>query len=100
MKWEKKIPNKEGIWLRQCAAKGHETQHMVTKFVHEDGTERLIMDWGWAGETDSFDLLNLNAIMKNKIGHFYYYGPIPLPPESNKLSIVIEGSGFNKPPQH
>ena len=94
MEWKKEIPNKEGIWLRQCAAKGHEDKRTVTKFIHKDGTERLIMDWGWVGETESVDLLQLNAIMKNKIEAFYYYGPIPLPPDSNKLLVVVEGSGF------
>ncbi len=93
MKWKKEIPDREGIWIRQCAAKGSEDKRTVTKFIHKDGTERLMMDWGWVGETESFDLLTLTEAMKDKIGSFYWYGPIPLPPESNKLIVVHEGKG-------
>ena len=96
MNWEKKIPDKEGLWLRQCAAKGHEQLKTVTKFIHEDGTEGLIMDWGWVDESRGVDLLTLDKGMTNKIKSFYWYGPIGLPPNSNKLLVVKEYRGHGK----
>jgi len=93
MEWKKEIPNKEGIWLRQCAAKGREDKKIVSKFISEDGTETLLTIWGWIGEQEP---INLNdPKFKDKIEAFYWYGPIPLPPDSNRLLVVVEGSGFN-----
>ncbi|MCH7724435.1 MAG: hypothetical protein IIC76_14020 [Bacteroidetes bacterium] len=89
MKWKKQIPDKEGIWLRQCAAKGHEEKHIVLKFIYKDGTEKLMTTWGWGDEQKLIDLADPK--FKQKLEAFYWYGAIPLPPETNRLIVIKEG---------
>lgn len=90
LKWKKEIPNKEGIWLRQCAAKGREEKHTVTKIISKDGKkEILIIEWGWSGESETINLADPKY--KHKLEAFYWYGAIPLPPETNRKIIIQEG---------
>ena len=89
LKWEKKIPDHEGIWLRQCAAKSRVDKLIVTRRIYKDGTETLTTAWGWSGEKALIDVNDPK--MKHKLEHFYWLGPFPLPPDSNCLIVVKEG---------
>ncbi len=95
-KWIKKIPDQEGLWIRQCAAKGHNELQVVTKWIYVNGEEDLKTDWGWSDDRKpvslklSNDSSDVNS--RNNMKHFYWYGPIELPPESNLCIVVKEGT--------
>lgn len=89
--WKKQIPNKEGLWIRQCSAKGHNELHLVTKriqYKYGRQTSVLTMDWGWTGEQKMIDVNDLKY--KRKLESFYWIGAFDLPPNSNLLAVVNE----------
>ena len=83
MIWENKIPDKEGILLRQCAAKNYHQIHNIVRWEFKDGTSQLKTTW------DGGVIILSDPTMRHKLEAFYWYGPIELPPESN-LSLVIK----------
>lgn len=79
MKWEKKVPDKPGYWLRVNA--GHSVQlHKVClgdKLLGKPRAGKLTIQWGWSGETR--ECLIASEIMQCKMKHFYWYGPLKFP---------------------
>lgn len=70
LKWKKQVPNEEGYWLRVNA--GHRVQ--LHKVWHEFGSLQIM--WGWGSK----ELCKVKDI-KAKLRYFYWYGPLPEPPE-------------------
>ncbi len=70
MEWKKQIPNKAGYWLRVNA--GHNVQ-----LHHIWETQGLRIIWGWGGS----EKLMLVEGIRDRLKHFYWYGPLPEPPE-------------------
>lgn len=70
MEWKKQIPNNDGYWLRVNA--GHRVQlHQVFDL---DG---LRIVWGWGGQEKVMLIENI----KDRLEHYYWYGPLPVPPK-------------------
>ena len=73
LEWKKQIPNKEGYWLRVNAV-GRVAFHKVFNDFCSD--DKLSIYWGWSPQSKS-----LIENIKDKLGAFYWCGPLPEPPE-------------------
>lgn len=70
LRWTRKPPNKDGIWLRLNAG-GRIQRHWV---------EGGLIDWGWGGESRMIPLAN------PKLRGWLWYGPIPRPPDEERYA--------------
>ena len=71
MEWKKQVPDKEGLWLRVNAV-GRPELSKVFKDSHLD--DKLSIYWGWSPQSKS-----LIEKIADKLGKFYWYGPIQEP---------------------
>ena len=74
MEWKKQIPDKAGYWLRVNAGHSVEMHKVFKDFPHDN---KLTIYWGWSPQSKS-----LIEGIKRKLKHFYWYGPLPEPPEN------------------
>lgn len=74
IKWEKKAPDQVGWWIRLNVIHKPEMVYVFEDWRNLD--KALCVDWGWSGERDKMRIQdNLH-----KIEHFYWLGPIEIPP--------------------
>ncbi len=71
MVWKKQFPDKVGYWLRVNA--GHRVS--LEKVFELDG--KLAIHWGWSNQP----VRCLIDDIKEKLECFWWYGPMPEPPE-------------------
>ena len=73
MIWKKQIPNKSGYWMRVNA--GHRVE-MSKVFKDSPHDNKLTIYWGHSPQSKS-----LIENIKDKLKYFYWYGPLPEPPD-------------------
>lgn len=67
MKWEKKVPDHAGYWLRINAI-GKPQIHYIFEI-----DEILVIEWGWGGEKENMRINGKIAISKLK---YFYWLPL------------------------